>query len=107
MGSAILVAELRARSTKLARSGPPSGGAAIEEDGRGIDPRLRWLDTALAEGILRGLGHLTAEDEQLGGRLVTLRGRRQINFGSCSYLGLETDLRLKNAACDAVARYGV
>jgi len=107
MGSAILVAELRARSTKLARSGPPSGGAAIEEDGRGIDPRLRWLDTALAEGILRGLGHLTAEDEQLGGRLVTLRGQRQINFGSCSYLGLETDLRLKNAACDAVARYGV
>ncbi len=54
-----------------------------------------------------GLGHLTAEDEQLGGRLVTLRGRAQINFGSCSYLGLETDLRLKNAACEAVARYGV
>ena len=36
-----------------------------------------------------------------------MRGRRQINFGSCSYLGLETDLRLKDAACDAVARYGV
>ena len=61
----------------------------------------------MAEGIARGLGHLTAEDAQLGGRFVTLRGRRQINFGSCSYLGLETDLRLKNAACDAVARYGV
>lgn len=30
-----------------------------------------------------------------------------MNFGSCSYLGLETDLRLKTAACDAVARYGV
>ena len=38
---------------------------------------------------------------------MTLRGRRQINFGSCSYLGLETDARLKDAACDAVARYGV
>ena len=38
---------------------------------------------------------------------MTLRGRRQVNFGSCSYLGLETDLRLKTAACDAVARYGV
>jgi 7-keto-8-aminopelargonate synthetase-like enzyme len=101
------VAELRARSTRLARGGLSSGGAAIEEDDRGIDPRLRSLDTALAEGILRGLGHLIAEDEQLGGRFVTLHGRRQINFGSCSYLGLETDLRLKNAACDAVARYGV
>jgi 7-keto-8-aminopelargonate synthetase-like enzyme len=65
------------------------------------------LNDALAEGIARGLGQLTAEDDQLGGRFVTLRGRRQINFGSCSYLGLETDLRLKNAACEAVARYGV
>ena len=99
--------ELRARSTRLARGGLPSSGAAIEEDGRGIDPRLRSVDTSIAEGILRGLGHLTAEDEQLGGRFVTLRGRRQINFGSSSYLGLETDLRLKNAACDAIARYGV
>jgi len=65
------------------------------------------VDEAVAEAILFGVGHLTAEDEELGGRLVTLRGRRQINFGSCSYLGLETDLRLKKAACDAVARYGV
>ena len=69
--------------------------------------RLRAVDEAVGEGILRGLGHLIAEDAHLGGRFVTLRGRRQINFGSCSYLGLETDLRLKNAACDAVARYGV
>ena len=58
-------------------------------------------------GDSRGLGHLTAEDERLGGRFVTLRGRRQINFGSCSYLGLETDRRLKDAACEAVGRYGV
>ena len=61
----------------------------------------------MAEAALLGLAQLTAEDERLGGRFVTLRGRRQINFGSCSYLGLETDRRLKNAACDAVARYGV
>jgi 7-keto-8-aminopelargonate synthetase-like enzyme len=38
---------------------------------------------------------------------VTLRGRPHVNFGSCSYLGLETDPRLKHAACDAIARYGV
>jgi len=79
-----------------------SGGAAIE-----IDPRLRLVDAAVADGIARGLGHLIAEDEQLGGRLITLHGRRHVNFGSCSYLGLETDLRLKTAACDAVARFGV
>jgi 7-keto-8-aminopelargonate synthetase-like enzyme len=65
------------------------------------------VDDAVTDAIERGIGHLTAEDEQIGGRVLTLHGRRQINFGSCSYLGLETDLRLKAAACDAVARYGV
>lgn len=65
------------------------------------------MDDAFRGAIARGLSHLTAEDYQLGGRFLTLRGRRQVNFGSCSYVGLETDLRLKNAACDAVARYGV
>ena len=98
---------MRARSFKLARSEAAAGGAAIEDDDRLRDPRLRLVDEALTDGIMRGLGHLIAEDDQLGGRLITLHGRRQVNFGSCSYLGLETDLRLKNAACDAVARYGV
>jgi 7-keto-8-aminopelargonate synthetase-like enzyme len=98
---------LRARSLRLARRGLSSGGTAIGEEDREIDPRLRSLDRAISDGIARGLGYLIAEDELLGGRHLTLRGRRQVNFGSCSYLGLETDLRLKDAACDAVARYGV
>ncbi len=54
-----------------------------------------------------GLIHLTAEDERSDGRHVALRGRDLINFGSCSYLGLVVDERLKEAACDAIHRYGV
>jgi hypothetical protein len=42
----------------------------------------------------RGLGHLVAEDTEMDGRHVTLAGRRHVNFGSCSYEGLETDDRL-------------
>ena len=61
----------------------------------------------MTAGIAHGVAHLVAEDEQLGGRFVTLHNRRQVNFGSCSYVGLETDLRLKAAAIDAVSRYGV
>jgi 7-keto-8-aminopelargonate synthetase-like enzyme len=109
---------LRARaSSKLARKEHPArkedpegrSGRAFVDDGRQrpADQWLRLVDDAVTEGIERGVGHLTAEDEQIGGRLLTLRGSREINFGSCSYLGLETDLRLKDAACDAVARYGV
>jgi 7-keto-8-aminopelargonate synthetase-like enzyme len=48
-----------------------------------------------------------AEDERFDGRTITLNGKRVVNFGSCSYLGLETDARLKTAACEAVLRYGV
>jgi len=104
---------LRARNFRLARGGGlPSGGTAIGDDDRSIGAgaigaRLRLVDDAMNEAIARGVGHLVAEDAQLGGRLVTLHGRQHVNFGSCSYLGLETDARLKDAACDAVARYGV
>jgi 7-keto-8-aminopelargonate synthetase-like enzyme len=55
----------------------------------------------------KGLVCQIAEDERFDGRCVTLNGRRLVNFGSCSYLGLETDARLKTAACEAVLRYGV
>ena len=68
---------------------------------------MKLVDEAFSAAIARGLAHLTAEDELLNGRYVTLLGRRHVNFGSCSYVGLETDLRLRTAACDAVSRYGV
>jgi 7-keto-8-aminopelargonate synthetase-like enzyme len=66
----------------------------------------------LARGVLararaQGLIHRFAEDDYFDGRTITLDGRKLVNFGSCSYLGLETDARLKAAACDAVNRYGV
>lgn len=65
------------------------------------------MDAAFREAIARGLAHLTADEELIDGRFVSIGGRRHVNFGSCSYLGLETDLRLKNGACRAVERYGV
>ena len=55
----------------------------------------------------RGLVRRVAEDERFDGRCITLDGQRVVNFGSCSYLGLETDARLKTAACEAILRYGV
>ena len=57
-------------------------------------------------GQQRGLGKLYSQDEFLDGRMITIRGKRLINYGSCSYLGLEMDPRLKEAAIDAVKRYG-
>lgn len=67
---------------------------------------LDTLDTMITEAVQRGLMHHTAEDEALDGRTVTLGGRKLLNFGSCSYLGLELDPRLKAGAIEATERFG-
>lgn len=47
-------------------------------------------------------------DEILGnGRTVVVDGNEMVNFGSCSYLGLETDPRLRDAAHAVIDNYGV
>ncbi len=53
-----------------------------------------------------GLIHVSTQDEKLDGKHVTVRGREMVYYGSCSYLGLETDERLKEAAIQAVKQYG-
>ncbi len=59
-----------------------------------------------ALGESKGLGKLYTEDEILDGRIIGLKGKKFINFGSCSYLGLELDPRLKEAAIEAIYKYG-
>jgi 7-keto-8-aminopelargonate synthetase-like enzyme len=54
----------------------------------------------------RGVVHLTTEDETLNGKRITIRGKELLHFGSCGYLGLEMDNRLREAAIDAIRRYG-
>jgi hypothetical protein len=48
----------------------------------------------------------TAEDEHLDGRTFRLGGKELVNFGSCSYLGLEVHPALREGVIDAVTRYG-
>jgi 7-keto-8-aminopelargonate synthetase-like enzyme len=68
--------------------------------------RLEIIDTMITEGVCAGLGHRTAEDARLNGRTVRIGDRDLVHFGSCSYLGLELDPRLKAGAIDATERYG-
>lgn len=67
---------------------------------------LNAVDEVVTDGVRRGLLHNHVEDGVLDGRHVTIAGRRLVNFGSCSYLGLETHPRLKAAVIDAVQRFG-
>jgi 7-keto-8-aminopelargonate synthetase-like enzyme len=70
------------------------------------DELLTAVDEVISDGVRRGLLHDSVEDDVLDGRTITVRGRRLLNFGSCSYLGLETDPRLRAAVKDAVDRFG-
>src|SRR4051794_26476619 len=70
------------------------------------EERLAILDDVLTEAVGKGLMQLDPGDGSLDGRTVSLEGRPRVNFGSCSYLGLELDQRMKDATIDAVIRYG-
>ena len=67
---------------------------------------IEIIDQMLTSSSRLGITHLTTEDERYDGRHVRINGSDLINFGSCSYLGLELDKRLINGAIDAVKRYG-
>lgn len=64
------------------------------------------VDQVVSHGVQQGMLHLYQEDDSLAGNQIVLQGKRLFNFGSCSYLGLEFDSRLKEAAKDAIGRYG-
>jgi len=69
----------------------------------------RIAEVAATAELLSGAGvaHLRACDRRLDGRHLELTTGRVVHFGSCSYLGLEMDERLKRGACEAIERFGV
>ncbi len=60
---------------------------------------------ALAKSLGIIQGHFT--DYQLNGKTITLHNKELQHFANCSYLGLDIDRRIKDAAKDAIERYGV
>lgn len=71
-----------------------------------VEEILQAVDDVVTDGVHRGVMHNIAEDTRLDGRLITIKGKKLVNFGSCSYLGLETHPALISAATDAAERYG-
>jgi len=68
---------------------------------------LHTLNEAINASRVQGIYQLVTEDDFYDGRHVTIKGQQLINFGNCSYLGLEVDDRLKQGAIDAIQKYGI
>ena len=64
------------------------------------------IDQIVTHGVVKGILHLHNDDVYFNGNSIILKGNKVVNFGSCSYLGLEFDERLKEAAKQAIDNYG-
>ena len=67
---------------------------------------VNTLNQIMEDGLKRDLLHHHTEDDQLNGRTITLNNKELLNFGSCSYLGLEQHPTLKKGVMDAVQKFG-
>ena len=67
-----------------------------------LDTMTSQFDNLCHAGVI----YQQVEDRVIHGRHVTLEGKPKLNFGSCSYLGLEMEPHLKAGAIDALERYG-
>jgi 7-keto-8-aminopelargonate synthetase-like enzyme len=68
---------------------------------------INVVNEIIEKGRKQEVLQLYTEDEVFDGRFIHIKGKRLLNFGSCSYLGLEIEQRLKAAAIDAIQRYGI
>src|SRR5687767_9390458 len=67
---------------------------------------LDTVDEVISDAKREGIVHLYAEDEELTGRKIRIKGKDLFHFGTTGYLGLEQDHRLKYAAVQAILNYG-
>ena len=71
-----------------------------------IESRNQITNQVMTETAQKGIVQLSTQDKVLDGRQITVKGKKLISFGSCSYLGLETHPALKEASKEAAENYG-
>ncbi|RKT12228.1 7-keto-8-aminopelargonate synthetase-like enzyme [Streptomyces sp. 1114.5] len=73
-------------------------------------PYQSSADTArelIAEAMRQGTSHLATGLDAPPGTHLRIGGRDLVNFGTCGYLSLEQDERIRRGAVDATERFGV
>lgn len=72
-----------------------------------LSPNVKLANQIIEQGRSVGILHKVISNTETDGKNIILNGKRVTYFGNCSYLGLEVDERLKEAAIDAIHRYGI
>jgi 7-keto-8-aminopelargonate synthetase-like enzyme len=67
---------------------------------------LETIDEVTNISSSLGIAQLEIQDEEIHGASIQVKGRKVVNFGSCSYLGLEKHPKIIQGVVDAVSRYG-
>jgi len=67
---------------------------------------IETIDQIISDGVKKSILHLYTDDDRFLDNHIILKGKTVVNFGSCSYLGLEFDPRLKEASKKAIDNYG-
>ncbi|AEM71621.1 8-amino-7-oxononanoate synthase [Allomuricauda ruestringensis DSM 13258] len=67
---------------------------------------LNTVHEVFTDAKQAGVLHLYAGGKSFSGRTIEVEGRELYHFGTTGYLGLEQDARLKEAAKEAIDKYG-
>ncbi|MDZ4840427.1 MAG: aminotransferase class I/II-fold pyridoxal phosphate-dependent enzyme, partial [Bacteroidota bacterium] len=68
-----------------------------------------YLDTIndlITDATARGILHLTTQQEDFTGKSFVFESKLLQNFGTCGYMGLESDQRLKDRAKEFIDKFG-
>ncbi len=71
-----------------------------------LTPEKQFLLDIIKEAKEKGIAHQDLEDQEFSGREVRINGKDILNFGNCSYLGLEINPKIKQGVIDATIKYG-
>jgi 7-keto-8-aminopelargonate synthetase-like enzyme len=72
-----------------------------------LAPNVELANQVIIEARTYGILHHNIQNHSTNGANLTINGKQMMHFGNCGYLGLSNDSRLKNAAIDAIQRYGI
>lgn len=67
---------------------------------------LDTIDELFTDAKNRGIMHQVSDITEISGRKVPVFDRELLNFGTCGYLGLELDQRVKDGAIEFTQKYG-